>query len=120
MSYKYNDLEKEFLRKMLKDISWEHSTHGNMKNSDDFAWRLFQTIDWTIRQILDHKDTKFIGMVNGLIPPKRGEEECDCTKSLGNCGCRVRAYNECREEIKFATSLAKQTITGEKIKDENN
>lgn len=111
MSYNYSDLEKEFLKTMLSDISLEHAAHKNM-NSDDFAWLLFQKIDWTIKQILIRRDEKFIGMVKGLIPPKRGEEECDCMNSLGNCGCRVRAYNECREEIEFAANLAKQTIDG--------
>jgi len=109
MVYEYNDLEKEFLSTMLSDIAWEHRVHGDMK-SDDFAWRVFQKLDYTIKQILSHKNKKFITILDSISPEKRGKEECDCGDKLGKCGCKVKDFNEAVDEIRYSLNLWKEEI----------
>ena len=111
----YTNYEKDILRQMLQDISWEHSAHRDMQ-SDSFAWLIFKKIEFSLTQIILNRDQRYIALLNSLIPEQRGQEECDCNKGEGKCGCRVNAYNECVEQIDFAVELTKDVIEGKKTK----
>lgn len=109
MSRNYSDWEKDILRNMIKDIKWECSAHSDM-DSEAFAWLIFKKVEWCIRQLLDARDNKAKTLMNGMLPDKRGKEECDCSKSMGNCGCRVRAFNDAIDEMEYRLKLAKQSL----------
>lgn len=105
----YSPFEKEIIKRLLSDISWEHNRNGKME-SDAFAWLIWQKIEYALNQLRENRDRQYLKLLNGLVPDKRGQEECDCHKGKNMCGCRVSDYNQVVEEIDFAVKLAKEAI----------
>ena len=109
----YSPYEKEQIRKLLNDISWEHRKQPDM-DSDSFAWFIWQKIEPVFEIIVESRDKQYIKLLEGLLPEKRGQEECDCRKDAPVCGCRVDNYNELIEELEYSVELIKNAINDSK------